>query len=505
MGGRVLIVDDDEAYRRTLARAVRRRGFNVTLAGDGDEALSCAEGEIYDVVVLDYQLPHRTGLDLLVELRTRAQGAVFIMATAFPDLDIAVRAMRGGAFDYVPKQGSLEECLLRIDRAAEVAALRQRMAEATAGTTADGDVDLIGDSAAMERLRQQLRALERAADTTVQLLGETGTGKGILAKWIHARSARAFEPFVAVDCTTIPATLVESELFGHEKGSFSGATGTKIGRVEAAGRGTLFLDEIGELELPIQAKLLRLLEEREYTRLGSTRPRRLEARVIAATNRDLSRAVSEGRFRADLRYRLEVFVVQTPALRDRGDDVLLLAAHFLAHHARLLGRDVPVMDSNVLDALMAYPFPGNVRELRNMVEQALLLSESSVLTLSDFPVFARRETAQRVSLRPAGAAGSPEPYVPAPAAAPDLAPPPRVHEPQTLMRPPSGASPSVNHFGDDRSPPTLAEIRAAAEEASRDRIVQALQRTGGNVSAAARELGVSRYRLLRQLTKHGLR
>lgn len=457
MTGRVLIVDDDIAFGRTLGRALRRRGYDVVNCASAGEAREVLPGESVDVVVLDYQLPDADGLALLAELKTAAAGAVFLMATAYPQLEVAVEAMRQGAFDYVAKGGELEECMLRIDRASEVASLRRRMFEATKGNAIG---DLVGDSPPMRALQKRLDALRGADDTTVQILGETGTGKGVVARSIHAASGRSYEPFVAVDCTTIPATLVESELFGHEKGSFSGATATKIGRVEAAGRGTLFLDEIGELDLPMQTKLLRLLEEREYTRVGSTRPRKLEARVIAATNRDLEKSVEEGRFRADLRYRLEVFLVETPPLRERGDDIAVLAAHFLSTQARALGREEPRFAEPLLDALRSYAFPGNVRELRNMIEQGMLLGSGDELTLADFPVLARS----------------------------------------------SSRTPSARrHIPPSAPVASLATIRKDADELERDRIVEALRESGGNVSAAARALDMSRYQLLRRLKKLDLR
>ncbi|MEM6955478.1 MAG: sigma-54 dependent transcriptional regulator [Myxococcota bacterium] len=460
MNGRVLIVDDDEAFGRSLARHLRRRGYEVSSCTTATEARKQLPADLVDVVVLDYQLPDADGLELLEELRPDAAGAAFLMATAYPSLEVAVEAMRRGAFDYVAKGGEIEECLIRIDRASEVAGLRRRVAHASKGSAATQD--LVGESTPMRALRRRLELLAGADDTTVQILGETGTGKGVVARAIHAASGRAFEPFVAVDCTTIPATLVESELFGHERGAFSGATSTKMGRVEAAGKGTLFLDEIGELELPIQAKLLRLLEEREYTRVGSTRARTLEARVIAATNRDLELAVEEGRFRADLRYRLEVFVIETPALRDRGDDVMVLTGHFVATQARALGRPVPQLSESVIEGLRRYAFPGNVRELRNMVEQAMLLAQGEELTLADFPVLAR--DLRNVSAR------------------------------RTTRRPPPQPVAA-----------RLEDIRRDSSAEEHERIVEALRAQGGNVSATARELGMSRYQLNRRLKKYGLR
>jgi len=503
MPGRIFIVDDDAGFARALGRSLRRAGFDVQTAENAAEAREGFGQANADVVVLDYHLPDADGLALLEELRPAAQGAVFMMATAYPDLDVAVEAMRRGAFDYVAKAAELRECLMRIERGVEVALLRRRMAEAS-HTAGAGDDGLVGESSAMRALRQRLAALEGAGDTTVLITGETGTGKGVVARAIHGGSPRAYEPFVAVDCTTIANTLVESELFGHEKGAFSGATAPKMGRVEAAHRGTLFLDEIGELELPMQAKLLRLLEEREFTRVGSTRARTLEARIVTATNRDLSRAVQDGWFRADLRYRLEVFVVDVPPLRDRGDDVFLLTSHFVAERARALGRAEPRLHPEVIAALPRYPFPGNVRELRNMVEQAVLLAEGEELTLEDFPVLHRAVSRTAEPRSPAARPGPGAPEGPstsggAPAAG-GAASPGAVAS--RSPAPPDGPPAVPAEAGE---PPTLADIRRRHAREERQAVVAALEQTGGNVSAAARQLGLSRHQMLRRLTKHGLR
>jgi len=466
MPGRILIIDDDAGFARALAKNLRLSGHDVSTCGTAAEARNVFGSANADVVVLDYQLPDADGLALLDELKPTAAGAVFLMATAYPDLDVAVDAMRRGAFDYVAKDADLRECMIRIERGAEVGLLRRRMAEASyGGASLGGGSELIGTSAPMTTLRARLKALVGSDDTTVLITGETGTGKGVVARMVHSLSGRAYEPFVAVDCTTIPATLVESELFGHEKGAFSGATDTKIGRVGAAGRGTLFLDEIGELEMPMQVKLLRLLEEREFTRVGSTRARELSARIVTATNRDLEKMVADGHFRADLRYRLEVFVVDVPPLCDRGDDIYMLTAHFAADRSRALGRPEPRIAPAVLEALGEYSFPGNVRELRNMVEQAMLLSENhEELGLEDFPVLGR------VLGR-------------------------RSKPPERKKRPSSRAP----------APIKLEEIRKRHENQEQTEIVGALQDSNGNVSAAARRLGMSRYQLLRRLRKYGLR
>lgn len=487
MSARILIVDDDAGYARGLSKMLERAGHEVTAVTTAEDARARFEAVAPEVVILDYQLPDADGLALLEELRPMGAGSVFLLNTAYPDLDIAVQAMRRGAFDYVAKDSALRECVIRVERAVEVARLRRHVVEADHTSTEHGG--LVGDSPAMRRLRSRLDALGRSDDTTTFIVGETGTGKGVIARRIHATSGRAFEPFVAVDCTTIPATLVESELFGHEKGAFSGASHSKSGRVEVAARGTLFLDEIGELELPIQAKLLRLLEEREFTRVGSTKARHLEARVITATNRDLSRAVEEGRFRADLRYRLEVFVLEVPPLRERGEDIVVLANYFAQDRSRALGKNPPGLDDEVLRALAEYPFPGNVRELRNMVEQAILLANDDQLTLDSFPVLstATRRAPRRsypslsVVERVAPPPAEPEPAAPA---AVDLAPP------QVEPAPPARA---------------LSTIRQAHQDDERDRIAAALELAGGNVTAAARALGMSRYQVLRRLSKYGLR
>jgi two-component system, NtrC family, response regulator AtoC len=513
VAGRVLIVDDDAGFARVLARGLRAAGHDVATCETGADARAQFAQLDPDVVVLDYQLPDADGLGLLDELRTQAAGAVFVMATAFPELDVAVEAMRRGAFDYVAKGSELQECLMRIERGTEVALLRRRMAEqgASSGTEDHG---LIGGSPAMQALRHRMDALTGSDDTTVLIVGETGTGKGVVARAIHAKSGRAYEPFVAVDCTTIPTNLVETELFGHEKGAFSGASGTKMGRVEAAGRGTLFLDEIGELELPMQAKLLRLLEEREFTRVGSTRTRQLGARIVTATNRNLERAVGEGWFRADLRYRLEVFVVDVPSLRERGDDIFLLTAHFVAERARGLGRKEPRLHPKVIEWLPRYPFPGNVRELRNMVEQAVLLSRDHELTLDDFPVLSRMAAGWAPPASWAGVPSAP-PLNPSHARPSDqgglaLQGPPGALGPPAASFPPPVAGASTSAHAPIPPPDPeggwkLEDIRRQADQEERASLLHALQAHRGNVAATARALDMSRYQVLRRLRKYGLR
>jgi DNA-binding NtrC family response regulator len=499
MSARILIVDDDNGYASALVRNFARAGHEATTVGSAAAARSQLPVFNPDVIVLDQRLPDAAGLEFIEELRPLARDAVFVVITAYPDVENAVQAVRRGAFDYFGKGTDFVEIVNRVERAVDQAQQRRRAAEAELSQVEAAEGMLLGESPAMERLRTRLRALAASDDTTALILGETGVGKGVVARAVHQISKRAADPFVAVDCTTIPATLVESELFGHEKGAFSGASAMKPGRVEAAGRGTLFLDEIGELELPVQAKLLRLLEEREYTRVGGTTTKKLNARTITATNRDLARMVEEGRFRADLRYRLEVFVIEVPPLRERGEDVILLAEHYAADSARALGRPAPIFTREVREAMRTYPFPGNVRELRNMVEQAQLLALADELTLDEFPVLAKFQsgwqpptaTHHRLSQRPP----APQSGIPAPMGSLG---PPRTSFVTAHSAPPV----NVRVSG---APPSLGVIRERYAEHERARLVEALEGNGGNVSRAARQVGLSRYQLLRRLSKYGLR
>jgi len=492
VSARILIIDDDAGYRGALARLLGRAGHEVLTLGSAEEARATAASMAPDVVVIDQRLPDAHGLDLFDELKLTLKSSAFVIVTAYPEVSFAVEAMRRGAFDYFGKEADPLESTMRIERAVDVSSLRRRVADAQA-ETGGPRAELIGTSPAMERLQTRLSALALSDDTTALITGETGVGKGVVALAVYRHSKRAAEPFVAVDCTTIPATLVESELFGHERGAFSGATGMKPGRVEAAGRGTLFLDEIGELDLSVQAKLLRLLEEREYTRVGSTKPRKLQARIITATNRDLVRAVEEGRFRADLRFRLEVFVLEVPPLRERGEDVLMIAEHYAAERARALGRGLVSFAAEVRQALLSYPFPGNVRELRNMVEQALLLASDDTLTLDEFPVLGRFRAGWQPPTTPVRASVRPPAFMPAP--------PPSLRPSLVPSAPPLSPSLSVRVA----APVSLRTIRERHAEQERQRLIEALDVAGGNVAAAARQLGLSRFQLLRRLTKHGIR
>ncbi len=492
--GRVAIIDDDERFTLSLKQELSRSGLEVCgTASLGDAHVFLAEHSP-ELVIAD--VLNHDGLMLIDEVQTAHPGASIIIATACADVAVAVEAMKRGATDFISKGQGGNQGLAPLKRRVEQLLERHLSAFPPPRTARAEPFGLIGESPVMKALKLRLEALTSSDDTIVFVAGETGTGKGVVARSIHKSSGRASAPFVAVDCTTIPSTLVESELFGHERGAFSGAVQGKIGRVEAAGNGTLFLDEIGELELHVQAKLLRLLEEKEFTRVGSTKTRHLHARIVAATNRRLSRAVDEGRFRADLRYRLEVFVVELPPLRKRGDDLFLLASHFIRERSRTLGRREPTLHADVISALLRYPFPGNVRELRNMIEQATLLSTEGELTLEAFPVLKHfLERPKRVGQ-------------------PSLTPPPadRRRVSESLNAAPreyrlrngrlSSLPPPLNQ--ETLAESSLSDIRAQWAKEEQERIVRALQSTGGNISAAARKLELSRYQLLRRLKKYKL-
>jgi two-component system response regulator AtoC len=381
---RILVVDDDEALRESLALLLAAEGYEVVTAGDADAAVARLE-EPVDVVLCDVRMPGRDGLELLPELIRRLPGAPVLLMSAYGSGDLAVEALKRGAFDYLAKPFQPSEVLLAIKKARE----RERLRRANALLRRDvsravGDRPIVAASPPMIDL---LEILERAAEykATVLLTGESGTGKEVLARAIHAQSARRGQAFVAVNCAAIPEALLESELFGHARGAFTGADRARRGLFVEADAGTLFLDEIGEMPPPLQAKLLRVLQEEEVMPIGESKPRSIDVRVIAATSRDLEREVASGRFREDLFYRLDVFRVRVPPLRERREDVPLLVDHFIARFRETLGKAVRTIADDALDRLVDHPWPGNVRELENAVERAMILADSDRITLADLP------------------------------------------------------------------------------------------------------------------------
>jgi two-component system, NtrC family, response regulator AtoC len=371
----VLLVEDDEGFAYALSERLRRDGLEVVVTRTVREALHRAAHTAPTLSLIDCHLPDGSGLDVARALVDPSSGERWaaVMITAFGSIDDAVEAMRSGCLDYVSKDKDLDEISLRVRKAIEVVQLSarvRRLEHAVARGVGDAGID--GTSAAVTHLREQIALAASAPDTTVLVEGETGTGKQLVARAIHCGSSRGSSPYVEVDCTTLAAGLFESELFGHERGAFTSAAERKLGLVEMATGGTLVLDEIGELDLANQAKLLRLLQERRYRRVGSVVDRVVDARFIASTNRVLSQEVAAGRFRQDLYYRLRVLYVGVPPLRERNGDVLELAERFVREFGKRLGKPGLRLAPEAIEALGVHPFPGNVRELRAVVEQAVV-------------------------------------------------------------------------------------------------------------------------------------
>jgi NtrC-family two-component system response regulator AlgB len=371
----VLLIDDEVSLRRTLRTALESMGHVVAEAADASQARAWLRERPFDVAFLDLRLGRESGLDLLPELLRDSPGLAVVIITAHGTIDNAVEAMRRGAFDYLPKPFTPGEVRVVLDRWSAVRRLRDRVADLEREVSgARPEEDLQTEDAATRRAFDvAFRAAASAA--TVLIHGESGTGKGVLARAIHARSPRAAGPFVTVNCPSLSSELLESELFGHVRGAFTGAVRDTEGKVAAAEGGTLFLDEVGDLPLPLQPKLLRLLQERSYERVGEVRTRLSDARVLAATNRDLPALVAEGRFREDLYYRLNVIEVELPPLRSRPADILPLARRLLSFFARQAGKPALRFTPAAEDAIQRHPWPGNVRELRNAVERAVILGD----------------------------------------------------------------------------------------------------------------------------------
>jgi len=389
-GVSVLLVEDEVAQRQLIAEILGREGHEVREAGTVDEALQAIAEEVPDLILCDWRMPGRDGGELLDEVRQRALGCAFIVMTAYGSIAHAVDAIRRGADDYLGKPFESEALLLAAQRVLRTRRLEMENRELReAVREGDGFGELIGRSQAMRALYRTIEKVG-ATDATVLVVGESGTGKELVARALHRASRRAERPIVAVNCAAIPETLIESELFGHEKGSFTGAHRRREGRFEEADGGTLFLDEIASLPVPLQATLLRVLQERRFTRVGGSGEIECDVRVIAASNRDLPALVSEGGFREDLFYRLNVISIDLPPLRERMEDVPLLAAAFLDQTSARHGVNIRSLSPEVLRALMEHGWPGNVRELANAVERLVLLAEDGRPSIEDLPAELRR-------------------------------------------------------------------------------------------------------------------
>jgi DNA-binding NtrC family response regulator len=497
MPKRVLVVDDDPAQRRILEETIKRFGYPVATAESGDKALAAlradTSGDIC-LVLLDLVMPGTDGLAVLSAMRSLPKKPPAIVQTAHGSIDAAITAMRAGAVDFVIKPVSPERLEVSIKNALKIEALADELVRIKASARGElGFGDLIAGSEAMTRV---LELGKRAASSTIPVLieGESGVGKELIARAIQGESARKSGPFVTVNCGAIPENLVESILFGHEKGSFTGASEKRTGKFLEADHGTLFLDEIGELPLEAQVKLLRALQDGEIDPVGSKHSVKVDFRLISATNQNLIALVNEGRFREDLYYRLNVFPIWVPPLRERLEDVPELVRHFIARFAAEEGKRIDGIDADALDMLQRYSWPGNIRQLENAVFRAVVLADAAVLTVNEFPQIAAHVEGYAVTVPPAPAPKEKIPRIEGPVMLGESAgTPATIHVPQGNGKDAIGI-PALSDSGDIRS---LEAVEA-------DMIRLAFGRYRGRMTEIARRLGIGRSTLYRKMREIGL-
>jgi len=463
MAWQLLLVEDEASVREAFALRLTDQGYLVQTAGSGEDALTLLRTFEPDILVLDLVMPNLSGLDVLARVKQTTPELLVIVLTARGTVKDAVEAMRLGAFDFVAKSIDMDDLHHTLRRATDLLMLRRQVQLHSGQDAKRYAIDrIIANSPAMQTFMQQARELAKSDRVTVLLQGETGTGKQYMGRVIHFNSPRADKPCMEVDCPSIPRELFESELFGHEKGSFTGAAGRKCGLIELAEGGTVFFDEIGDLPLPLQAKLLRVIEERTLRRVGGSATISVDVRFMAATNRDLKEAVAKGEFREDLYYRLNVVTLAVPPLRERGDEIIPLAEQFLMRFAMALKKPVRTLGQSAQALLRQYYFPGNVRELSNLIERAVLFCQGPTLEAANFPSDVHR-----------GAVPS-------------------------FTAPPSRPTPAPDAPG-----PMTVQISFRVGEQSLndldDRIIaEVLQRSNGNKTLAAKHLGITRWMLDRR-------
>jgi len=448
----VLVVDDEKLIRFTLRESLAEEGYVVHEAADVAEAMAMCERRRIDCAILDHKLPDGDGFELMTTIHELQPEVPVILMTAYSSVQKAVEAMRRGAFTYVNKPFETDEMVFNVRTALETTRLRREVHALRREQAEDGLGAVIGTSEAMREISRLTKILASSRARTVLLLGDSGTGKGLLARAIHQGSERKDKPFLTITCTAIPEALLESELFGHERGAFTDAKSAKPGLFEVADGGTVFLDEIGDMPLSLQAKLLSVLEDRTFKRLGGVTEIEVDIRVVAATNADLEQRVRDDKFRLDLFYRLNTFPIRIPPLRERADDIILLAEFFIEKFNREFNKKVEGIAPDGIEALRRHDWPGNVRELRNAIERAMILGSGSMISSSDLAL----------SLQPGGAHGAAE---------------------GRLLK--------------------LPEDGLDMEELERDLVRQALEASGGTQSKAARLLGMTRDQIRYRLEKYG--
>ncbi len=384
MAQKILVIDDEKLIRWTLEQHLVKEGYDVVTAESAEKGLELLTENAPDLILLDNRLPEMSGLELLEKLKAPERGLMVIMITAFGMVETAVKALKLGAYDYISKPFNLEELTFVIKKALEAGALRTQVKQLRKECSAQVDT-IMGECDDMVKVKDLIKKIARSDATTVLIQGESGTGKELVAKAIHYGSARADKPFMAINCAALPVNLLETELMGHEKGAFTDAKAAKKGLFELADGGTVFLDEIGDMDMSMQAKLLRMLEEKTFKRVGGIKDITVDVRLVSATNQELSKAMSEGAFRKDLYYRLQVVPIVLPPLRKRGRDVLLLANHFIAYFSRESHKKIHRITKEAEEILLAYSWPGNVRELKNVIERAMILEVENELQPEHLP------------------------------------------------------------------------------------------------------------------------
>jgi nitrogen regulation protein NR(I) len=476
----ILVVDDEPNLRRVLSAQLERDGYDVHTAEDGEQALGILKEHHIDLVITDLRMPRLDGMELLRRTQKMDADLPVVMITAHGTVDNAVEALKTGAFDYLTKPFDQVEVRTIVAKALKTRDLSATEAShpfheipVEGGPEAGARYGIIGQSSSILDL---YAVLDRVADTptTVLITGESGTGKELVARALHESSSRRDKPFIKVNCAAIPKDLMESELFGYERGAFTGAVGSKPGRFELASGGTLFLDEIGSIPVEMQVKLLRALQESEFERVGGVRTIRVDVRLIAATNSDLKKEIALGSFREDLYYRLNVVPIRLPSLRERASDIPLLVMHFIRKFNTRLKKNIDGVEPDALARLTSYPWPGNIRELENVVERAVLFCDGSELHLSDLPPEVRGSSGS------AFGADAPANVTPQP--------------PQSSSEPSSGPVDGLKE-----------QVKAAMSRLERELIVRALEQTSGNVTHAARLLKISRKGLQLKMKELGLR